>query len=73
MAVGADGKPYRNGDVFVNVSPATLVGVSARRTVMSTMTCSPMGMSMPLPGSSMTRFVAVPVFCGIQLPDPETF
>ena len=57
---------------MVNVRPATFVAVSCRRTVISTMACSPAGMSMLLTGSSMTRFVASPVFCGVQAPEPDT-
>ena len=58
--------------MFVNARPATFTGVSSTRTVMSSTICSPGAMSMPVAVSSMTRFFASPVFCGVHAPVPET-
>ena len=41
--------------------------------MISTVTCSPAGMSIPIAGSSITRFVALPVFTGVHAPEPEIF
>jgi hypothetical protein len=55
---------------LVNSSPAAFVAVASSTTVISTTTCSPAGMSIPIAGSSITRLVSLPVLTGVQAPEP---
>ena len=47
--------------------------VSSSLTVISITTCSPIGMSIPIAGSSITTAMPVPVFTGVQAPEPLIF